>query len=329
MPSVLDLFAGAGGLSLGLAAAGLEVVAAAEWDADARASYAGLHPGARLLPGDLAGADFGAFRGVDVVAGGPPCQPWSDGGKRLGPDDPRDGLPHFVRAVRELRPRAFLLENVAGLTRQSSFGVLLDQLGALGYTVSWRVLRAADYGVPQRRQRLFVTGLRAGAMQWPAPTHGTGMGRGWVAAGTMLAPDRVIGAPNPSKVVYARRPDLRRSPYDGLLFNGGGRPIDLSATAPTMLASMGGNKTPWLDTLGIVPGYHAWLAGGGAPRAGVVPGARRITVAEAALLQTFPAGTAFAGPRSTQYRQIGNAVPPALAEAVGRALRTALDGTTG
>ena len=87
---------------------------------------------------------------------------------------------------------------------------------------------------------------------------------------------------------------------------------------------MGGNKTPWLDTLGIVPEYHAHLLSGGSPRQGVVPGARRITVEEAALLQGFPAGAQFAGRRSSQYRQVGNAVPPALGKEIGLALRRQL-----
>lgn len=129
-----------------------------------------------------------------------------------------------------------------------------------------------------------------------------------------------MGHPNPSIVTYARRPDLRPNPYDGHVYNGGGRPIDLSKPAPTLLASMGGNKTPWIDTLGIVPEYHAHLVSGGAPRTGQVPGARRITVEEAALLQTFPPGMYFAGRRSSCYRQIGNAVPPLLAQAIGSGL---------
>lgn len=328
MVCVLDLFAGAGGLSAGLAAAGLEVVAAAERDPDSLATFARLHPGARLLRGDLAELDLRRFRGdIDVVAGGPPCQPWSDGGKRLGGADPRDGIPLFVEAIRVVGPRAFIMENVAGLAREAtrrSFDFLVGRLRDLGYAVDWRVLRAADYGVPQSRQRLFVIGMLSGRVIWPEPTHGAGTARRWRTAGDVLDPGQITGEPNLSKVVYARRPDVRPGPYDGLLFNGGGRPINLDTVAPTMLASMGGNKTPWLDTLCIVPAYHAHLVAGGAPRSGIVAGARRITAAEAAMLQTFPPGTAFAGTMSSQYRQIGNAVPPDLALAIGQAVTSAL-----
>jgi DNA (cytosine-5)-methyltransferase 1 len=125
-------------------------------------------------------------------------------------------------------------------------------------------------------------------------------------------------------VTYAKRPQLRPSPYDGLLFNGGGRPIDLSAPARTILASAGGNKTPFYDVGEVVPLYHEHLRSGGTPREGRVPAARRLTVAECAALQSFPEDMVFVGTRSSQYTQVGNAVPPLLAEAIGRAVAAAL-----
>ena len=324
MSTVLDLFAGAGGLSQGLEDAGLEVAAASEWDTDALTTYAKSHPTAATYPGNVKDVDFKSFRGaIDVVAGGPPCQPWSDGGKGLGHDDRRDGFPAFIQAVGEIRPRAFIIENVVGLTRGTQRVHLLrivENLEDLGYEVTAQVLSAADFGVPQRRKRLFIVGTVSAGFTWPVPTHGDARAQRLPAAGDTLRLDSVLGEPNTSVVTYAKHPDPRPSPYDGLLFNGGGRPIDLPGLAPTRLASMGGNKTPWVDTHGVVPGYHAHLVAGGEPRAGVVPGARRITVTEAAELQTFPKSTIFAGPRSSQYRQIGNAVPPLLARAVGRAV---------
>jgi len=320
----LDLFAGAGGLSLGLEAAGFSVVGAIEVDADACATYRANHPRAAVLEGDIAGIDFRAWRGIALIAGGPPCQPFSVGGKRLAAGDARNGIPEFVRAVSEASPEAFLLENVAGLTAGAKRAYLLevlDQFEALGYVVAWQVLQAADYGLPQLRRRLFVVGTKgrrtAVRFRFPAPAHA----REWASAGTVLDPRRPAGEPNNAIITYARHPSLRPGPYHGHLYNGGGRPIELARPAPTLLASMGGNKTPWVDTLGIVPHYHAHLLAGGAPREGLVPGARRITVEEAARLQGFRPGTFFSGGRSSRYRQVGNAVPPPLAESLGQAVK--------
>lgn len=319
----LDVFCGAGGLSLGLESAGISVVAGVELDEDAAATWATLHPSAELVRRDANLLQWRRFDGVDLVVGGPPCQPWSTGGLRLGEDDGRDGWPAFLTALRCLRPRAFLAENVAGLAEgvmRARWRALQAELAGLGYTLSAKVLNAADYGVPQKRRRLIVVGTRgAGRYRFPPPTHGPGRQKRWRPAGSVLRP-QPLGERNDSPVTYAARPDIRKDPYAGHLYNGGGRPVNLAAPAPTLLASMGGNKTPWVDTLGVVPEYHAELLAGGAPRVGRVPGARRITPEEAALLQSFPRWMCFVGRRSSRYRQVGNAVPPRLAEVLGREL---------
>ncbi len=325
----IDLFAGAGGLSLGLDAAGFRSVAAIELEPDCCETYRGLFPTASMQERDIAGINFRRYEGVDLIAGGPPCQPFSSGGKGLAESDVRDMVPQFVRAVTEAKPQAFLMENVPGLfggTHRPYLERVVDQLTASGYLVHSEVLYAPDFGVPQRRRRGFLVGLRKGAFLFPAPTHGRGCPRPHVPAGAVVAAECPIGEPNRSAVFYAKRPDLRPSPFDGQLFNGGGRPINLAAPAPTILASAGGNKTHFFDILGAVPIYHAHLVAGGKPRAGKLPGARRLTVAESAALQTFPAGVLFAGSRSSQYKQVGNAVPPLLAKAIGHALYAALRG---
>ena len=318
-----DIFAGAGGLSLGAEAAGVTLAFAAEWDDDAADTLQGQHPGLRVVRGDIAELDYRPWRGdIDLLVGGPPCQPFSTGGKRLAAEDPRNGFPQYVRALKELSPQAFVLENVAGVVaggRRSYWDGIVSAIERLGYEVTWSVLNAADYGVPQSRKRLVALGCRSGVVRLPDPTHGPGR-RPYETAGSVVDPVRPMGPANPSIVTYAKRPDPRVSPYAGHLWNGGGRPIDLSKPSPTLLASMGGNKTPWVDPQGIVPEYHAHLIAGGEPRSGRVPGARRITIREAAALQTFDSDLGFAGSRSSQYRQIGNAVPPLLAKTVVESL---------
>jgi len=327
---VIDLFSGAGGLSLGLEHAGFQAALAVECDADASDTYRRLFPRADLRQCSIEDIDFRSFAGnVELVDGGPPCQPFSSGGKRLGVDDERNMIPEFLRALREIAPPVFVMENVPGLAGgawRRYLDAFLRDASALGYETHARVLTAAHYGVPQKRRRLFVVGSMIGPPSLPAPTHGLGTGRLYRAAGEYLRPDTVIGVPNPSKVTYAKKPDLRPSPYDGHLFNGGGRAIDLMGLCPTILASAGGNKTPFIDPLGEVPRYHAELLRGMPPREGALPGARRITVAEAAIIQTFPEGVTFCGPRSSQYRQVGNAVPPLLARLVGECLALLLRG---
>jgi len=321
--TAIDLFSGPGGLSLGMKAAGIVPILAVEASRDAVATYRMHSPECEVVHSDIREVRFDTFAGqVDVVFGGPPCQPFSLGGRRRGPRDNRDMVPEFVRAVIEAAPRAFVMENVLGLmTRKYSAYCqdLIRSLAAGGFTCAWRVLNSADYGVPQSRRRVFFVGLRGELFRFPAPTHGYDGFPPHVPSSSVVG-SMPFGEPPKSPVMYAQRIDLRPNPYHGHIYQGGGRPIDPNAPCQTIYASAGGNKTHWVDTEGIVEEYHAHLKGGGIPRSGVVPGARRLSIEESALIQTFPEGIVFAGSRSSQYTQVGDAVPPRLARAIGTAL---------
>lgn len=325
----IDLFSGAGGLSLGLKRAGWAVVACVEIKRDAMETYVGHDTRAIHYNQDIREVDFTRFAGaVDLVVGGPPCQPFSIGGLRRARADSRDMIPEFIRCLGEVRPEAFLMENVPGLLLRRArpyFDDVLARLADVGYSLNWAVLDAADYGVPQRRRRLFVMGGRTMPLRFPAPTHGPATDRRHMTALDALGNEPLGVAPN-CPVRYARNPDLRPSPYAGHIYNGGGRPVDPERPCHTILASAGGYKTHWIDTESVAPEYHAHLMSGGAPRTGIVPGARRLSVEESARLQTFPGDLRVAGSRSSQYTQIGDAVPPDLAYAVARALGAQMTG---
>ncbi len=208
----IELFVGAGGLAHGVHLAGFNHAAVLDWNKDAIETLklnkrADWLRDTDIIRADISSVDFMSFGlDVDLLAGGPPCQPFSVGGRHNGHLDPRDMFPQFIRAMRELRPRAILVENVQGLTRQvfadyftyillrmsmperttntdvdwmdhlvelRSQGPQLDQ-GELSYVLSHKVLNAADYGVPQQRRRVFIVGFRSDLnLTWsfPEPTH--------------------------------------------------------------------------------------------------------------------------------------------------------------
>ncbi len=274
----------------------------------------------------------------DVVIGGPPCQGFSVIG-RMAPDDPRSAhVFHFLELVEQFAPRAFVMENVKSVAANPRWRPLRDEFQhraeEMGYTTRLMVLNAADYGVPQARERMFLLGVAGDeAPDVPVPTtsHRHPTVREALA---QLPPfgtpgnDTVTGA----RVVPTRDPVMRPTAHAGsLLFNGSGRPLHLDRPAKTLPASMGGNATPIIDqdelATGAEPwvvGYHRHLADGGAPLAAAPDRLRRITVEEAAILQSFPVGFRFCGPRVAQYRQVGNAVPPKLAVAVAQSVLAAL-----
>ncbi|MCT7983370.1 DNA cytosine methyltransferase [Laspinema sp. A4] len=325
--TAIDLFAGAGGLSLGLHQAGWNVTTAIEIDSWASATYRHNFPDTHLITQDAREIDFTPFQGIDLVAGGPPCQPFSVAGKQLAQADPRDIVPEFIRAVKQIRPKAFIMENVPGLQTAKHlpyFQWLNQQFSALKYTLCINILDTASYGVPQHRNRLFFVGLLEDiSFSFLPKTHGLGMQNPYISAGEALI-NVPNDTPNTAKVTYAKNPILRPSPWAGMLVNGQGRPINLNEPSRTIPATAGGNRTHIVDRDGILLEYHRYLRKGGRPRSGQVEGVRRLTLRESARLQSFPDQFVFRGPKTAQYKQVGNAVPPLLAKAVGLSVYQAL-----
>jgi DNA (cytosine-5)-methyltransferase 1 len=341
--SGLSLFAGAGGMDVGFTRAGIEIVGANEVDRDACLTYAANHPRVAIKPGDINQylTEIRQFEGVDLVFGGPPCQGFSVAGK-MDPHDPRSQLLWaFMQVVALTRPRAFVCENVKALAVLDKWAAMRQRLfqlaGDLGYRYQLVVLNAADFGVPQSRERMFFIGFRDVAdiddlglqfepYKTPAPT-----------VRDILLPLGVAGSAHNqrvchAKVTIARNPVMRRSPYAGMLFNGQGRPLNPDGYSCALHASMGGNKTPMIDQDHCYFGqdswvewYHGHLMAGGAPLATAPKRLRRLTIDEAIRIQTFPPDYQFMGSQSSIYRQIGNAVPCHLAQVVATVVGNCLN----
>ncbi|MFO7604803.1 MAG: DNA cytosine methyltransferase [Desulfurivibrionaceae bacterium] len=328
----IDLFSGPGGLSIGMREAGIIPELCVEFNKDAIATYSIHHNDCIHINKNIRSIDFSNYKNkIDIVIGGPPCQPFSLGGLRKGDTDKRNMIPEFIRCLAEVSPEAFVMENVPGLIMKRArpyFDSVLFQLSNLGYKLNWAVLNSADYGVPQKRKRLFILGSKSRFLLFPYPTHGVQTGLPHPNSFDFIKLEKPIGTPPNSPVKYAKLPDLRKSPYAGHIYNGGGRPLAPSGPCHTILASSGGYKTHWVDTQNIAAEYHKHLMNGGTPWEGSVPGARRLTVEECAIIQTFPREMNFAGSKSSQYTQVGDAVPPILAKAVAEAVSTQLGGNS-
>jgi DNA (cytosine-5)-methyltransferase 1 len=374
----IELFAGAGGLGMGLHRAGFHPATVVEWDHDCcvtvRENQVFEHPVVRdwpLVEGDVRSVDFAPFEDrLDLISGGPPCQPFSLGGKHKAYDDARDMFPQAIRAVREARPKAFIFENVKGLTRaafRNYFEYIKLQLehpeltatseedwtdhlsrlerhhthgarSGLHYRVVARVLNAANFGVPQKRERVVFVGFRDDLdLEWsfPVGTHAAeallwdqfGSGEYW---------DR-------HKVAKAARPDdpVARAQAERL----GGKPA--ACAWRTVRDAITDLPDPETDRDGarrwhnhrFQQGARSYAGHTGSPldepaktlKAGVhgVPGGenmlakpdgsvRYFTVRESARLQTFPDDYVFHGSWTETMRQLGNAVPPHLAYVIGR-----------
>lgn len=323
--TAISLFSGCGGMDAGFERAGVEVQWAVDADEYAVRTYNGFF-GDKAIQGFVPDDRPPAGLNPDIVIGGPPCQGFSVAG-RMDPKDPRSKhVFDFLDVVEDRQPRAFVMENVKALGASPRWQPIRDALlrraEELEYETRLFVLNAADYDVPQARERMFLIGGRGFTPTRPVPvTEGRPPTVRDALAKLPAFGETGNATACAARVVPAKAPVMRPTAHRGsLLFNGSGRPLELDGPAKTLPASMGGNATPIIDQEELAHGappwvvaYHAHLATGGAPLERAPSRMRRITVEEAAALQTFPANMRFVGKQVAQYRQIGNAVPPNLA----------------
>ncbi|PZR34124.1 MAG: DNA (cytosine-5-)-methyltransferase [Azospira oryzae] len=305
--SSLEICAGAGGQALGLERAGFSHEALVEIEAPACATLRLNRPNWNVVEGDLKKFDGRSFKGVDLLAGGVPCPPFSKGGKQLGPDDERDLFPEAIRLVDECRPRAVMLENVRGILDavfDDYRNKVEKQLKKLGYETGWRLLNASDYGVSQLRPRVVFVGIAKGLsnkFEWPVPSKEHPLTVGNLLVDLMKKNDWK-GADAWAKRANSIAPTL----VGGSKKHGG---PDLGPTRA---------KLAWA-TLGV-DGHGIW---DDAPPKKFL-GMPRLTTRMAARIQGFPDDWEFFGKKTATYRQIGNAFPPPVAQAVASQIISAL-----
>ncbi len=308
MLKCVEICAGAGGQALGLEMAGFHHVALVEYEQE----YCGVlkrnRPEWNVICADVRDFDGTRYKGIDLLAGGVPCPPFSVASKQLGKDDERDLFPEAIRLIGEIRPRAVMLENVRGFLDSKFDGYrehILQSIRNLGYTVSIKLLNACDYGVPQLRPRVIIIGIRndekgtfsyPAAFQHSAPTVGETLKElmsenGWEGAEEW--------AQNADKI------------------------------APTIV---GGSKKHGGPDLGPVRSRRAWAGlgvdGNGIANAAPSPGFQgspKLTKEMLALIQGFPPEWDFGTKKTAACRMIGNAFPPPVAMAVGKEIRRCLD----
>jgi DNA (cytosine-5)-methyltransferase 1 len=308
--SVAEFCVGGGGQALGLEAAGFECAAAVEIDPDCCTTLRLNRPQWNVLQEDMRRVDGGRWKNIDLFAAGVPCPPFSIAGKQLGTDDDRDLFPEAIRIVQEMKPKAVMLENVPGFAsaKFSEYREKLRmQLLKLGYESDWRVLQAADYGVPQLRPRFIMVALPKNRMQffdWPQP----------------IAKRATVGD--------ALRDLMAQRGWNGA------QPWAEKACkiAPTVV---GGSKKHGGPDLGPTRARKQWrelgvdglgIANEPPPPDFPLDAFPRLTVRMVARIQGFPDFWKFSGKKTAAYRQVGNAFPPPVASFVGLALANAMEG---
>lgn len=314
--SVVEICAGAGGQALGLEKAGFEHRLAVELDENAAATLRLNRSGWDIRVGDVADPSVwepSKFKGVDLLAGGVPCPPFSIAGRQLGASDERDLFAWAVEQVAIVEPRALMLENVRGLS-QPRFAAyrqrVLDRLAELGYEAFWKLLHASDFGVPQLRPRFVLVALRpddARFFAWPEPVGGSQTVG--AALKKLMAADGWPYASDWAKLADQVGPTI----VGGSKKHGG---ADLGPTRA---------KQAWLKLAVDGKGVVEAPPSAEAPHPSIK--APRLTIEMVKRIQGWGPrdNWQFSGRKTSQYRQIGNAFPPPVAEAVGRAIVRAFD----
>lgn len=304
----VEICAGAGGQALGLALAGIEHVALVEYEPEYCDVLKQNRPDWDVKCTDVRGFSGKAYDGVDILAGGVPCPPFSVAGKQLGMDDERDLFPEAIRLAREIRPKVIMLENVRGFLdpKFSAYRAsIFERIEALGYHVHIKLLNACHYGVPQLRPRVVIVGVRSDipssfcyppAFDDPPPTVGDALRDLMGANGWERLEMWVAGA---------------------------------GKIAPTIV---GGSKKHGGPDLGPARARRAWAELGvdGRGVANAAPekdfdGIPRLTKEMLARIQGFPAEWDFGRKKTSACRMIGNAFPPPVAMAVGQSIKNTLD----
>jgi len=330
---VLSLFSGCGGMDFGVEAAGGHVVFSNDILADACKTLANYFPGADIRNSDISGIQ--AFPYADIVVGGYPCQSFSMAGNRNPENDVRTNLyKQFLRVVNIVHPRYFVAENVSGLKQLSSGTFLKEQLNAYdeaGYNVTYQVLNAKDYGVPQSRKRLFIVGIRKDlnqVFQFPKQTHGkatkaTGPLQPYASHG-----DAIEDLPLwPEGEFYERPHDPeghfswyymsrnRKAKWADPAFTvvANWRHITLHPASPVMTLTWSNLSDGWKQRWDFSGQYEHTEAD---PKRKKLETPRRLSWRECARIQTFDSKFTPVGETDSKFTQIGNAVPPKLAEAI-------------
>ncbi len=333
---VLDLFSGCGGLSYGFECAGFHIVAGVDNWEDSLVTYRANHKDSKGILLDL--GNFNAAKlheevgDVDVVIGGPPCQGFSLSGKR-NPDDPRNKLyKGFVDVVKEFRPKVFVLENVPNLASMAQGKIkdaIIDEFSNLGYKVKYKVLLASDYGVPQNRRRvIFVGSIYNDNFEYPVPSN-TDATRVTTFDALSDLPEHTVkdGAIN-SQAPLSDYQQLMRK-HTNKIYNHVTSDHSEQTKKIISLVPDGGNYKDLPEEYRSVRKVHiAWTRyNSKKPSLTIDTGHRhhfhykynRIpTVRESARLQSFPDDFIFYGSKTSQYKQVGNAVPTLMAKAVAQ-----------